>query len=257
MKLKHQFIILCSIVTAAFIFIAKAHSFEGAYVGGAFGGILSPVNHLGDKLTDIVITGAGMKINEHWYTARKPSLNFSFNGGFGRLFDKHYSGAELSINKSRYRMKITKSHENSDLITKDELNLTLRDIDVSMDYKYGYLISKNTMLFAKTGLARTRARAHLASDSTIKLADANFKHSSTLHKEKIIHPVRLGFGVEHKVYDDISILCDYTYTRYMRPFKLKGQTKTVDVFDNEIRTNHNHKMIIQDTSIMLGLKKYF
>lgn len=261
MKLRHQTLIataLLLLAIACVFFVNKSQAFDGAYVGGSFGGILSPVNHLGDKVTDIAITGGGMKIGDQWHTARKPSMNFTITSGFGRLFDKHYSGIEGSINKMRYRMKISKSSENHEHRSKDEINLNLRDVYFSIDYKQGYLISPKTLVFAKAGVMRTRARMSLLSESDIKYGAGAvvFKHPSYLKHEKIIHPGRIGFGLEHKFSDNISFMCDYTYTRYLKKFKLTGSSKSVSPA-GQVVAYHNHSMTIQDTSIMIGLKKYF
>ena len=257
MKLKHQFLILCALVASTFCFIASAHAFEGFYAGGSFGGILSPVNHLGDKFTDIIVTGGSMKINDEWHTARKPSMNFTVNAGFGRLFDKQYSGIQVGINKSRYRLKISKTTETWELRTNEALNLTLRDVDYTVDYKHGYLLSKNTMVFVKTGISRTRARLSLQSESLVKYNNnMSYSHPVFLKKEKTIHPVRIGFGIEHKLTDRIAATVDYTYSRYIGSFKLKGQTKANSAVGT-VSARHNHKLTIQDTSIMMGVKTYF
>lgn len=258
MKLKNQFLILFGMMATTFLFIATAHSFDGAYIAGSFGGILPPVNHLGDKITDIVVSGSGYNIKDQWNSARKPSLNLTINAGFGKLFDKHYSGIEFGINKSRYRVKISKSITHNGWDASEELTLTLRDVDYSVDYKQGYLLSPKTMIFVKGGLVRTRARLCLISDAIVKFPadDMTFNHPGYLKNEKTIHPIRIGFGVEHKIRQNVSLTLDYTYTRKLGSFSLKGITSSTSPAAT-VTSHHSHKMTIQSTSIMFGLKTYF
>ncbi len=260
MKFRYQILLafmLIMVAVAIVFYVPKCKAFDGAYLGTSFGGILSPVNHLGDKLTDIVMSQGGMKINDQWNTARKPSLNFTVNCGFGRIYGSQYRGIEASINKSRYRMQISKYTNTSELRAHDELNVNLRDVSFALDYKHGYLISKDTMLFAKAGVSRTRARMSIISDSNVKYTDGRtFSHPSYLKNEKIIHPARIGFGVEHKIKDNVSFTCDYTYARYLKHFKLKGTTTSKSA-EGLVTAQHNHKVTIQDTAIMIGLKTYF
>ncbi len=260
MKFRYQILLafmLIMVAVAIIFYVPKCKAFDGSYIGASFGGILSPVNHLGDKFTDILVSQGSMKIDDHWQTARKPSMNFTFSYGFGSLFGNHYRGLEGSINKSRYRMKISKYSETDMLSATDELNVNLRDVSFALDYKHGYLLSKDTMIFAKAGVARTRARMSIASNSHVKYYNGNsFNHPSYLKIEKIIHPARIGFGVEHKIKNNLAITCDYTYSRYLRHLKLQGTTTSKSA-EGAVTSQHTHKVTIQDTAIMIGLKTYF
>lgn len=260
MTLRKNAILLTAAIIAviAFIFcVPKAHSFEGAYVSGSFGGILPPINHLGEKITDIAGAGTGgLLIKEEWQTTRLVSPYFSIKAGYGKIRDKHYSGIEGSINKSRYRMKISKESRTEMLDSSDILTLRMRDVDLSCDFRQGYLLSKDMMIFAKLGMARNRLRMSLESNNKIKYAHATFDFPEHYKIEKTVYPVRIGFEIEKKFLEKFSLTADYTYTRIFRSFTLGGKNDTTTP-GGRIQSTHSHKITVQEAKVSVGLKYYF
>jgi hypothetical protein len=175
--------------------------------------------------------------------------------GYGKLFNKHYCGIEGMFHQARHRIKSSISSQRWNLNTYDELNVRVRDIDLSLHYRQGYAITDTFMIFGKVGFSRNKIKAHLISNSVMKYPDASINFPGYLAKHKVVYPVKLAIEFEKKCWTNIALTFAYTYERH-GSIKLKG-SQTIVTEGGAIKQMNNHKVTMQSSAIIFGIKLYW
>jgi len=141
--------------------------------------------------------GAGLS-NEYFYWGAELS---------GQLFNGDFDAVTSDFTQTTFPSE----HQQ----IKDTSQLSLNDFELALDFKPGFYLFKETLLYARIGVAVNELTLEQSGFATIESTDPGDvkiqTHSST---SKNVYPFRLGLGIERYFSEDFSIVMDYVYTQY-------------------------------------------
>jgi opacity protein-like surface antigen len=246
--------------------------FDGFY-GGLSAGVSLNVSHQQvDADTATNLFGVVLFAEQSYHvntialgdTAAKGALYF----GYGNVWENfYYLSAELFADLSHYSSKT--SGDNIYIIpppslppSSDELNISnstvsdLSSVQYGIDLRPGVLISRDTLLYARIGVAN----AHLKLESTTGAEDLILAGASSalpLSASKSVTALRLGAGVEYRFYRCLGLRFDYIFTNY-GSLSVEGSTTTIGSFGIfNFSTQSDASAKVTDHTVMLGLSYYF
>jgi opacity protein-like surface antigen len=255
-------------------------SFNGFYVGAAAGDVLTTSKISANASStyanyyDSANNLSSSQSNVHVYSNSFIGAAFLGYGQFiqdsgiylaGEIFG-NWANRSNTLNNYTYHTSPF-DDEDSEYIATTTIS-KLRNSEFGIDFRPGFMMDTNTMLYGRLGLAFNRAT--LKSSNTFVFND--FRESTTyqtpFYKTKSHNQtaVRLGIGLERHVSESLSLTADYIYTYYGNvKTSVVGDTTTIvsgedDATDPQINVNGfaaNAKSTISTQALMFGIKFYF
>jgi opacity protein-like surface antigen len=218
--------------------LASAYNpaFNGFY-GGIMGGVLQTNATISSNVTsayqNFYLTAPDFSTLA---TYQKHVNLFNHNGigtldvGFGHFFgdSKYYWGVEIFGNWANRKVKLhnfayhdqpNDDQDNEAIVTSTAAKL--QNAEYGADFKPGYQIDTNTLLYARLGVAFNRITNDTTNDfifvNTRTTPNLRFPSSlNTYNKQETTSALRLGLGVEHLITNKVAVTADYVYTYYGR-----------------------------------------
>ncbi|MCS5712191.1 hypothetical protein [Candidatus Berkiella aquae] len=249
-----------------------ANGFHNGYYAGASAGVL--------RLTsEMSVSSTTLYLNE-FYSYQQFNLPYDVdvvnNYGIGSIYfgagefihgTPYYWAIEFSGSWSKNRAIFSNASffENTNRREATQLTSTvktkLHEGEFAFDFKPGYLMDLNTMLYGRIGFAINRLKSTAIHHFDLNHFDPNTELGITLDKtKKYLKPfLRLGAGLEHKVGNTASLTADYIYT-YYGTIRTAGTARDFAVIAGEDTTFTligNSKSKATTNALMLGIKYYF
>lgn len=146
----------------------------------------------------------GMGMSFDWLYLGIEALGQFSNGSFDS-FDQEYSFV------SEDPQNVPSSFNNN------QTHLRMRDFEPALDFKPGIFINKNSLFYARVGMAfnelkiTDKAQYSLAHNPNFPVPAVG---STDATKSENVIGLRLGAGLEHHLFDAFTVFMDYTYTQY-------------------------------------------
>lgn len=143
--------------------------------------------------------GAGLR-NEYFYLGAEVS---------GQVFDGDFDEVSADFTQTSFPSGNQQIAQTS--------QLTLNDFELALDFKPGVYLFKDTLLYARVGVAVNELELEqtglaVLTNTDDPRSDAQLYTNSSASEN--VYPFRLGLGIERQFYEDFSIVLDYVYTQY-------------------------------------------
>lgn len=282
-------LLLLTVNTQAIGTAISVNPFCRFYAGGAVGGSFSSART--NTVTNVLVDhNALINTNNSFNNSiahiikhgqRKNTLALSVYTGYAYVWEDAYLGLEGLLNTSGYRVQTKHaftaiaaneiarlSSFNASIKNTTLIKTRLSPIEPAVDIRPGLFLTPCTLLYGRIGVAYNKASVQAIHNTSISIAaspntlliEDNAKNHFTKHKK--VSALRLGFGIEQILCDNLSIRADYVNTNY-RGVKVvtKPKIKTTTNANGDttlFRTN----VVTQVTSlfkntVLLGLSYYW
>jgi hypothetical protein len=223
MKLKHWILLLGLLLIGVCICLytarpAAADCFDGFYSGVGLGTSLHPLKTVGTRNVTFDNISMGPLI-ESLETRRNACPIFSGFIGYAKHFDKFYSALEGTLEYARKRDKIIKDTkmqwEPIYIKHYSKINYQLRDVEPSLDLKFGYRTHDRSVLYYRVGAAYNKIKGHVYVNS-IAHHDGMGEHFDVTAVENFSMKApsfRNGVGILYK-FDRFNLQADYVLSHY-------------------------------------------
>lgn len=88
----------------------------------------------------------------------------------------------------------------------------MKDFEPAVDFKPGVFLSDHTLLYGRIGAAWNEAT--LTDHPDYNLINGGVVVDQSMSSSEDVVALRLGLGVEHRIYKQFTVFMDYTYTNY-------------------------------------------
>lgn len=180
--------------------------------------------------------GLGYK-HHHWYLAAEASGQFS-DGDIG----------EMSPTFALHMSPFINSIQN--------IGAKLNSFELAVDLKPGFYLSPRTLVYGRVGAAFNELEVHQS--FSFQSDEVNVHDIASISESDNVVGLRLGLGVEHNIYDELTIFLDYVYTQY--PDESLNFSQTLDIVELGVIANIDNNFEysgINKQSIMLGFNYYW
>ncbi len=235
------------LATAASVAVAES-SFCGLYAGASVGGtFLSGHNNTID--TNYVAPNAGGTEYVYKSAFRKNSAIGTLFLGYGNAWDNcFYLGTEVFVDFSKRKANTSGFANNlqpfqNTLTFKNTLEV--KSFGYGIDLRPGFMLSEDAMLYARVGvgmnkLLPTYSETKFGTPTVFIDANKKAKHKASL---------RLGVGIEQRIFDNLTLRADYTFTQH------KKVNRTLSTVNNLTKVKLDSKAV--SNTVMLGLSYYW
>jgi len=125
-------------------------------------------------------------------------------------------------------------------------------MEFALDARPGIIVACNSLLYARVGVARNKLTFNTTQNATVAtavVAQTTFPISQTTAKN--VTGLRLGAGLEQKIFQCLSLRLDYIYTHYKRmQFGNAASIGIASLSNSTSVKTANH-------SVLLGLSYYW
>jgi opacity protein-like surface antigen len=227
MKLKLVAIALGSLIcTSAF---AAHSSFSGFYAGVRVGGLSTDAKIQNDSSATFVnqydsdnrLSSSGS--NNLWNASVAGDAFFGYgqfvqhsNFYLGGEAYVEYGNPSATMNMSAYHQQPNDDADTETLNTRTEASLG--HVGFGVDFRPGYLIDANTLVYGRIGAAFNRETVNSQDVFSFNDLQGEVVTNNVLDASKTRDTVglRLGLGAEHRISRNLSATVDYIYTDYGR-----------------------------------------
>lgn len=269
--------------------VGIVNNFNGFYIGSSLGGnfslaSISQSQNYSFLLTsgDLVLFDGQSTIVQTNGTLHRNSVIGTLFGGYGKVWNNYYLGAEIFGDLSQYKMNNSISNVDTvinnvffplaSIVTSNTNNLStqfkLSPVQGGIDLRPGLLITRDFLLYGRVGVKFAKISW---------ISSINHQPSFTLvtdgepetfpnpivdaiqQQNKNVSALRLGAGMEYAVNPSWSIRMDYIYTDYGKIRKTFNTTNftTDGFFVNTLNYNLNSTIKnIRTNAVMMGISYY-
>lgn len=195
----------------------------------------------------------------------RSALSATVYAGYGLSFcDAYYFAVEGYGNNAKRKMSIIQSAPVAGSNNPESTVVKVRDWEYGLDFKPGFLIC-DALFYGRIGLGVNRLKIqnyiNYTSDLFVVPLIANLY--SSVHRDRAA--LRLGLGLEHNIFANLNLRCDYIFTFY-RKLTLAASNTSVQVIpaspgvDNVINTltlSNGINAILKNQAIMIGINYYW
>jgi opacity protein-like surface antigen len=136
-----------------------------------------------------------------------------------------------------------------------QANVKLNPVEFGVDLRPGWLVSPDTLLYGRVGVAINRVRLQSASLGVLSIPGYPIIAGTLLapSSSKNIAGLRLGMGVEKHISPHLSLRADYIFTYYG---KIHAD-QSFSIPSLPLAFTNNADVKLMNHSVMLGLSYYF
>lgn len=210
---------------------AQADPFCGFYVGGSLGGTTTSAN-LGQSTTAGILTGGGMTLDlDQLLRLDGPeslktdnTLKGALFAGYGQNWNRWYLGAEIFIDLARYKNHtsvalngiIDSFEDDAGFTLQTRTQAKLSDFQGGIDLRPGYLLTPQSMLYGRVGVAFSHLKLNTHSSLTgFDIVDEEtWSLNAATDESKNRGALRLGAGLEQNICPCLNLRFDYIYAYY-------------------------------------------
>lgn len=288
-KLKTIALFIAGLSAPACLFAYGNNPMFNGYYGGINLGVLQTNARLSSTATAFVNLDNTVPPATEELILSQPSVNvYNHNGlasidlGYGHFYcdTRFYWAFEIFANWAKRKDTINTSTIDNEVFflgTEDvtlstSTTVKLNNTEYGIDFRPGYLLDMNTMLYGRLGLAFNQLKVTNNATFTFSRTDVDFGSfaaTSPVQGSKSGNKtaVRLGFGLEHLITDQLAVTFDYIYTYYGKEkTSAIGDTRAAFVDEEEedivpvttaggLESSSSGRMATQTAT--LGLKYYF
>lgn len=236
-----------------------AFAFEGFYLGGEGGGVLTEGKQKGETVGvsfDSVFTPIDLK-----QKLTHNSGQANLYAGYGRSFCCLYLGGEafVQVNASEMKAQFTRQYSDAgpeEYTANTHSWMHVSNIQYGFDFRPGWRVTPLTLLYGRVGVSRANLR--LKTNNSYSLVEftevGSLAFKSSAHHTKAA--LRLGGGVEHHISPRVTVRGDYIFTDYGK-IHVDRSAAGVGSEGALLTLGNQTQSRLYQHSVLLGLSYYF
>jgi opacity protein-like surface antigen len=246
--------------------------FDGFYVGAAAGGSWTNVNQ--DQVIDGIFNSLPadidfevnlpLQIDGPNSLKTDPSFKGALYAGYGQSWDIWYLGAEIFVDLANYKNRNGVELDLNNTVDENvvfefqgDTHSKLRSFQYGVDLRPGVIVTPDTMLYGRVGVAASRL--NLNTNAVFAGNDASddilWDLMLPLATAKNVAALRLGAGLEQNIGPNINFRFDYIYTYYGRASVGGATQQLIPAIGGNVILNlaSNTSVKAYNNTVMLGL----